>query len=90
MDQQAASTGVMRSSRRTMATSGHRFRAMTIPVGTAKSRPPNDERPPCQMAKTVQGCWLYWPRLDTTFMVRAPMMAAAMTHRNMPVTHSQG
>ncbi len=55
MPQQAMSTGAIRSAKRRPGSSGHRRRVLTMATGTAKSRPPNDERPPCQMAKTWPG-----------------------------------
>ena len=51
--QAAARTGATRSSARLVASSGQRRRASTMATGTAKSRPPKDDSPPCQMAKML-------------------------------------
>ncbi len=56
MPQHAMSTGAIRSANRRVGSSGQRRREMTMPTGTARSRPPNDDSPPCQMAKTCEGC----------------------------------
>ena len=42
------------------------------------------------MAKTCNGSWVKFPRLERTFMARAPTMAATMTQTNIPVTHWLG
>jgi hypothetical protein len=42
----------MMSRARPMGSSGQRRRVRRMPVGTAKSSPPNEESPPCQMAST--------------------------------------
>ena len=55
MPQQAMSTGAIRSAKRRPGSSGHRRRVLMTATGTAKSSPPNDERPPCQMARTWPG-----------------------------------
>ena len=58
MAQAASSTGATRSRARPMGSSGQRRRVRMMPVGTAKSSPPKEERPPCQMAKTCAGLWV--------------------------------
>ena len=55
MPQQAMSTGAMRSAKRRVGSCGQRRRELTIATGTARISPPNDDRPPCQMANTSDG-----------------------------------
>ncbi len=87
MPHDAINTGAMRSRKRMVGREGQRRRELTMPTGTARIKPPNDDSPPCHMANTWRGWAEYCDQLGATLMMRAPTMAAMMTHRNIPVTH---